>query len=134
MAKTYEIIKKKRTKSGNHETQNNREYIDYDTTYEGSIILQQIIRIINVLVVGVLGLRFIFALFGANPANSIVNTVYTITEPLVSPFRGIFGTTSELSAGVPVFEPGTLLAMIAIGLLFMIINAFIGLFNKRKVL
>ena len=44
-----------------------------------------------------LTMRFLLKLFGANPANGVVSFVYTLTAPLVAPFRGIFHDMSSPS-------------------------------------
>lgn len=60
----------------------------------------------------VLGFRFTLKLFGANPAASFVDLVYSISGVLTAPFDNIFGVTAA-SAGQTksVFEPSILVAM-----------------------
>lgn len=42
------------------------------------------------LIEGLLGLRVILKLFGANAAAPFVNWVYSVTAPLLGPFKGAF--------------------------------------------
>lgn len=58
----------------------------------------------------VLGLRFILALLGANPANAFASFIYSISYPFVAPFVGLFNYGSHYGAGH--FETYTLMAMI----------------------
>ncbi len=53
-----------------------------------------VINFIVGLVTLLLSLRFILLLFGANQANGFVSFLYGLTEPLVRPFQGIFGSLS----------------------------------------
>jgi len=61
-----------------------------------------------------LGLRFFFRLFGANPDNLLVSWVYHISAPLIAPFAGIFGqpVTTEGVVVTAVFELSTLIALV----------------------
>lgn len=60
-------------------------------------------------------LRLVMKLLGANAGNGFVNGIYTITNPLVSPFAGIFHTPVT-SAGT-VVEWSTIVAMIVYALI-----------------
>lgn len=70
-----------------------------------------------------LALRFFFRLFGANPANTFVNWVYSLSWHVMSPFAGIFNNTNPVSgfnySGV--FEWGTVIAFVVWGIVGMII-------------
>lgn len=65
-----------------------------------------------------LGIRLLFKMLGANPANGFVNGIYTITQFLVGFFEGIFSKyiTSPVEPGA-VFESATLIAMVVVGLI-----------------
>jgi hypothetical protein len=64
-----------------------------------------------------LGLRFVFALLGANPNNGIASFVYNITHPFVAPFFSLFNYSSVPVSGVGRFELYTLIAMAIYGLI-----------------
>jgi len=53
--------------------------------------------------------RFIFLLLGANQANGFVNFIYSLSQPFVAPFYGIFGTVSYSKA---VLDPATIVAAV----------------------
>lgn len=87
-----------------------------------------IINLLIGLLLTLLGLRFIFRLFGANPNNEIANFVYTTSQPFVEPFFGLFNYRPEL--GIGRFEFETLIAIIVYGLLASVI---VGAFARRPV-
>lgn len=66
-----------------------------------------------------LGLRFIFRLFGANPGAPFVDWLYNTTGELLYPFRGIFPT--PVIDGGFVFDVTTLVALVIYGLLLALI-------------
>lgn len=88
-------------------------------------IITAIIGVIEVLV----GLRFVFLLLGANPANGFVSVVYDWSTPLVQPFAGIFGQSAEVTgrgAVVPsVFDWTALIAFVVYGLLAIVISRLV---------
>lgn len=57
-----------------------------------------------------LALRFIFRLFDAGSGSTLVDFIYTVTNPLVAPFNGVFNDQA-LNRG-NVLEVSTLLAML----------------------
>ncbi len=70
-----------------------------------------------------LGLRFFFKLTGANAGNGFASFIYGTTEPLVAPFRGIFGAAAS---GGAVFEPVTLVAMVVYALVAWLLVSLLG--------
>jgi len=61
----------------------------------------------------ILAARFLLRLLGANTSTPFVNFVYTLSDPLVAPFRGIF---SSLIREGTVVEWSTLAGMIVYAL------------------
>jgi hypothetical protein len=74
----------------------------------------QIVWYLLDLVEVLLGIRFILSLLGANIGATFSNIIYSLTGPLVAPFRNVFGSSS---VGGYTVEWGTLLAMIVYWLL-----------------
>lgn len=62
-----------------------------------------------------LGLRFLFSLLGANPANGFANFIYSASHPFVSPFFNLFSYNWQ--AGVRHFEIYTLVAIVVYALI-----------------
>lgn len=67
------------------------------------------------ILLAVLGLRFILQLLGASRASGFVDFIYSITEPFVAPFYGVFQTT--INYGTARLELETLLAMLVYSLI-----------------
>jgi YggT family protein len=71
-------------------------------------------------------IRFTMKLFGANAEQPLAAAIYGVTEPLVAPFRGIFGQP----AGSDAFDIPALLAVVffllVAGLGLAMIRAFTG--------
>jgi uncharacterized protein YggT (Ycf19 family) len=95
-------------------------------------IVRRIIYFILSIIIVLLLLRFLFMLLAADPGAGFVNFLYQITEPLVSPFLGIF---AQPEVGEGVLETGTLIAMLVYSLIAWGIVALLGLFRtgRRKV-
>lgn len=114
----------------------NRPFTDASIKGKISVLSDQrglfgIAYIINLLIgllLTLLGLRFIFRLFGANPNNAIASFVYETSQPFVEPFFGLFSYQPDL--GIGRFEFETLIAIIVYGLLASVI---VGAFARRPV-
>lgn len=70
--------------------------------------------------------RLLFKLFGANAGNDFVNFIYSITNPFVRVFEGIFSkiTISNINSRA-VLEPATLIAIFVIALIGWVIMGLI---------
>ncbi len=79
------------------------------STRPANKLIQLVYFIIGVLV-ALLGIRFILQLLGASEASAFVRFIYSLTEPLVAPFYGVFQTT--IAYGTARLELETLVAMI----------------------
>src|SRR5262245_20202646 len=77
-----------------------------------------------------LGLRFMLALFGANPGNQFASLIYGVTGPFVFPFRTLFATPAAQGS---VFEFYTLIAMALYFLLWWGIVKFVEVVTNRRV-
>lgn len=90
-------------------------------------ILGGLVRLVFGLIVGILALRFVFRLLGANEANAIVSWIYQTSAPLVAPFFGIFNQTVNLATGR--FEFETLLAILVYGVIGALVS---GIFDSGR--
>lgn len=109
----------------NKQQTNKRDLIQDQTGFYG---IAYILNLIMGFIIAVLGLRFVFMLFGANPNNPIANFVYQTSRPFVAPFFGLFRYQPEL--GIGRFEFETLVAILVYGLLAGVI---MGAFARRPV-
>ena len=80
----------------------------------GVIMAQRIIWFVVGLINILLAIRFVLLLLGANLDAGFVEFIYTITNPLVAPFVGIFGTPTY---GQFMFDWSSLLAIIVYSLI-----------------
>jgi hypothetical protein len=81
-----------------------------------SNVAERIVWLIAGILLTLLGLRFLFAMLGANPNNGIADFVYTITYPFVAPFFNLF-SYDVVQAGDSRIEFFTLVAMLIYGLI-----------------
>ncbi len=82
-----------------------------------------LINIFTAVVEGILGLRFLLKLFGANDTG-FVNWIYEMSQPLLAPFRGIF--PSQVFENRYVLELTTLFAMLMYAILALLLVAVIN--------
>ncbi len=85
----------------------------------GMDVVERIVYMIGGIVVGLLAIRFLLSLLGANRANEFADFIYSITMPFVSPFFGLFNYTAQY--GISRFEFETLVAILVWGLLTVLI-------------
>jgi uncharacterized protein YggT (Ycf19 family) len=63
---------------------------------------------------GLLGIRFVLELLGANPAAGFAQFIYTVTNPFLAPFAGLFG---KAHFGGSVFDVSILVAILVYALI-----------------
>lgn len=88
------------------------------------LLLQRLIDFFVGLAEVILGLRVIFRLFGANAGAGFVDWVYSTSDVLLSPFRGIF-PVAEISPG-HVLDIPALFAMLMYALIGYVLAWVIG--------
>jgi YggT family protein len=76
--------------------------------------LQQAIFLLFGILEGLLGIRFVLGMLGANPAAGFAQFIYGITAPFIAPFVGLFG--QPRFEGI-VFEWNALVAIVVYALL-----------------
>ncbi len=97
-------------------------------------VIRRVIGVVFWVFIGLLIFRILFMLFGANSGNAFVNIVYVLTNWLVAPFNSIFPdfTLESISQGA-VFEPGALIAIVVVGIVWALINYLLGRGSKQVV-
>jgi hypothetical protein len=60
-------------------------------------MISRLIYLVLGIIEGIIALRFIFRLLGANPESGFVNLIYNLSTPLVTPFAGIFGQDATVT-------------------------------------
>lgn len=95
------------------------------------------IRRILALLFGILavliGLRIVLLLLVANQQNSIVDFVYSVTEPFVAPFRGVFAINQVSPGGNSVFDVAALVALVGWLLIYLLLTAILRLGDRDRV-
>lgn len=77
---------------------------------------------------GLLAIRILLSLLGANRGNAFAQFIYGVTYPIVAPFYGLFN--NEFAYGVARFEVEALIAMIVVALLGWAIMGLIRIFRR----
>lgn len=99
------------------------EEVDHTTN-----VAARVINIIGSVIIGLLGLRFILMLLGANQGNALVDFVYSVSQPFAAPFFGIFNY--QVQYGAVRFEFETLIAMAFYALLTWIFMRIVTVTNR----
>ena len=97
----------------------------------GHRISEIAIRIVNLaaaVIIGLLTLRFVLSMFGANTGNVIADFIYNASHPFVAPFFGLFNYTPQF--GVVRFEFETLVAIIFYTIAAVFLTSLLSI-NRR---
>lgn len=76
-------------------------------------------------------LRIVLLMLVANPGNGLVDAIYSITQPFVEPFIGMF-TLDRVTAGQSVLDVAAVVALIAWTLVEALILAALRIFQPRR--
>lgn len=89
----------------------------------------QIIYTIGGIVEALIVIRLILELLAANPSAGFTNLIYTITDPLVAPFQGVFPTPQSHGS---VLDLAAILAIIVYALLTWLVARLAELIQRRS--
>jgi YggT family protein len=106
-----------------------REAVVADVATERWLVLakaSQLVYLLAGIVEGVIAIRFLLKLIGANPANDFARLIYGVAGFFLAPFFGLTGTPA---AGPVVLEIPDLIAILAYALLAWLIVRVIWLFG-----
>jgi YggT family protein len=107
-----------------------REVVEDDTDYvekaHTANVAERIVWLIAGVIITLLGLRFVFALLGANPNNALAQFVYTVSHPFVAPFFNLFNY-NYIDNGVGRVEIFTLVAILVYALLAGLIARLVSI-------
>jgi uncharacterized protein YggT (Ycf19 family) len=73
--------------------------------------------------------RIVLLLLVANPGNDIVDFVYSVTEPFVAPFRGIF-QFDQVVSGDATLDIAALVALVGWLLIYLLIMAILRIGDR----
>src|SRR5215212_3334767 len=96
----------------------------YDRRRDTALRLQQGIYLIFGIIEGLIAIRFVLRLLGANQAAGFASFIYGVTAPFVAPFVGLFGTPNFDGA---VLELHSITAIIVYALLAWVLAKIVQL-------
>lgn len=91
-------------------------------------VAERFIWLIAGIIMGLLALRFLLRLLGANPNNGFADFIYSVSHPFAVPFFGQFNYDADLGAGR--FEFETLIAILIYALAAWVLAKLVTL-GKR---
>lgn len=83
---------------------------------DGTQKIANVVYAIVGIITGLVAIRFLLLLLGANPSNAFAEIIYNLSEPFVRPFYGLFNN-SYLIGGGSRFELESIIAIAVIALL-----------------
>ena len=92
-----------------------RQTVATRTTVPGSVVAQRVVYYIGGIIIGLLLLRVIFLLLGANQGNAFVDILYAVSGFFAIPFYGIF--SYQPAYGRSVFEVSSVVAIVVYALI-----------------
>lgn len=95
------------------------------TTNDLQITAARVVWYIAGILIGILAIRFLLALLGANQSNVFASFIYSVSYPFVAPFFSLFSYNYRY--GVSQFESYTLVAMAVYALIAYAIARLITL-------
>jgi uncharacterized protein YggT (Ycf19 family) len=93
-------------------------------------VLTNITYLLYFVTAGLLGLRMFLTLFIANRSNSFASSIYKLSDPLVSPFRSLFGIDTTIGKSGSRIELETLLAIVIYAFVAYVIVRLININRK----
>jgi uncharacterized protein YggT (Ycf19 family) len=90
---------------------------------------RRVISLLFGILITLLILRIVLLLLVADPGNSIVDFVYSVTEPFVAPFRGMF-QFDAVASGDRTLDIAALVALIGWTLIYALIMAILRLADR----
>ena len=90
---------------------------------------RRVLSLLFGILVTLLILRIVLLLLVANPGNEIVDFVYSVTEPFVAPFRGMFAFDA-VASGDRTLDLAALVALIGWTLIYALIMAILRLADR----
>lgn len=92
---------------------------------------RRVVSLLFAVLAVLIGLRILLLLFVANPGNAIVDFVYSVTEPFVAPFRGMF-QFDVVTAGQATLDVAAVVALIGWLLIYLLLMAILSLGDRRR--
>jgi uncharacterized protein YggT (Ycf19 family) len=94
---------------------------------------RRVVALLFGILFALLVLRIVLLLLGANEGNALVDGIYSITEPFVAPFRGVFTLDTIRPVGRSVFDIAAVVALVGYVLIELLILAVLRLGDRDRV-
>lgn len=91
-------------------------------------VAERAVWLVAGIIMGLLALRFLLRLLGANANNGFADFIYTISHPFAAPFFGLFNYSADL--GIGRFEFETLVAILVYSLIAWVLAKIVTI-GKR---
>jgi hypothetical protein len=101
---------------------------DGDVGHRLSTVAIRLVNLAASIIIGLLTLRFVLSMFGANQGNAVADFIYNASHPFVAPFFGLFNYTPQI--GVVRFEFETLVAIIFYTIAAVFLTSLLSI-NRR---
>lgn len=126
MADEEREIRTQKTQAG--DTQVEKQTISHRSGEESVMKGQKIVYLIYSVIAGLLAIRFVFSLLGANRSNAFADLIYSLTGSLVAPFRGLFSI--DTTYGVSRFDIESVIAILVYGLIAWLLTMVFDIGKK----
>jgi hypothetical protein len=95
-------------------------------------VLRRLVALLFGILQGLLVLRLILLLLGANQDNAVVAFVLTVTTPFVAPFRDMFALATVENASGSVLDVAAVIALVAWTLVELVALAIVDLARRDR--
>jgi YggT family protein len=109
----------------NREVIEDENDVDYVAQAHTANVAERIVWLVAGIIMALLGLRFVFALLGANPNNAFAHFIYSASHPFVVPFFNLFNY-NYINNGIGRIEIFTLVAILVYAVIATLIARLVG--------
>ena len=92
---------------------------------------RRVVALLFGILIVVIAARFLLLALGANAGNGLVDFIYSVSEPFVDVFRGVFSFDHMSPIGQSVIDVAALVAIVGYGLLATLIIAVLRLGDRE---
>ncbi len=92
---------------------------------------RRVVGLLFGILVVVIALRFLLLALGANAGNALVDFIYSVSEPFVDVFRGVFSFDHMSPVGRSVIDVAALVAIVGYALIAILVIAILRLGDRE---
>jgi uncharacterized protein YggT (Ycf19 family) len=93
---------------------------------------RRVVALLFGILIVVIAVRFLLLALAANAGNGLVDFIYSVSEPFVDVFRGVFSFDHMSPIGRSVIDVAALVAIVGYGLLAILIVAILRLGDRER--